>query len=322
VPSAPGPFTSIVGTESLTHARALGRPTARNLPLGSAPAIGGIDVRLNGPPLSHIVDEHEIERAAQHAAAVERARRESNRARLEMLRAQALAEAALGVMSPSAPTGVAHLPVSSMSSRQSPHQLRPAAILPVAASTIHHSTSRPTCLDQERSVHSCLQMPPADSPTFKNGAAAASLERLLNEFRSFSAVPSMVCTSGSAVIAAQPPATAQACPRSPSASRAPAQRVEALAKSSPGPKALRLAAAAANRLATLGGLDTARVSSGVQGGQEGTESDLDNGDGVNGSCRAPVARRRLALPEASTSGRALATDYIDRVRRARQSNQA
>lgn len=39
-----------------------------------------------------MLDELEIERAAKHAAALERARCESARARLEMLRAQTLAD--------------------------------------------------------------------------------------------------------------------------------------------------------------------------------------------------------------------------------------
>jgi len=117
-------------------------------------------LRLSGPPLSSLVDAHAVERAAHHAAAVERARRESARARLEVLRTHS----ALGLGAPLTGGTLA-----------TPRPLFPPHYAPTAPA---HATGAPAnlerLLNEFRSVAAApLVVPPPPLPAPR--AAASSL---------------------------------------------------------------------------------------------------------------------------------------------------
>jgi hypothetical protein len=268
-------------------------------------------LQLGGPPLSALVDEYEIERAAQHAATVERARRESNRARLEMLRAQSLAEAALGATTPTLQQRIASQPATP---GWNPHQYAasapPSVRLPPSYATPYAPAHPP--------------MPPPYTPQPPHlsspvvGGAAERLEGLLREFRSISsgAGPPPAASPHRSAPQPHPPSAVPSRPHTPAAARAPTGTAcaptgttRSPARASPGPHTLRLAAAAAGHFAAAGALAgpgprrvVRRLACASSGASESGESDSAQAEDPYQSGRASPPKRRAA-------------EYIDRVRR-------
>lgn len=308
-----------------THRGAAVSSSDGNLRLGAIPlpagTVGTARLVLGGPPLSALVDEYEIERAAQHAATVERARRESNRARLEMLRAQSLAEAALGVATPPLQPGLASQPSTpgwtshryAITANPSV-SLAPPYALPYAQAPVPPPYA-PSCAQPSVYTPQPLHL---SSPAV--GGAAERLEGLLREFRSIShgaGLPPAPPPPGSAPVTHPPPA-APSRPQTPAAARyapagiarAPTSSTESPARASPGPHTLRLAAAAAGNFAAAGALAAAPGPRRVVRRLACASSDVSESGESDGAPAETLSRPGRASPP---KGRA--AEYIDRVRR-------